>query len=603
MKKSTLLKNNQCPPSTFIYILVAWIMIIFVGYCVYITYKTYKTNEGNEKEGNENEIQEEYYNTRSPPFLTTMTGGKEDWIKYDSKNQKYWVIPISDEKKGIQFVDESKEFKNFCTDFVTHYFFATEDTIYEFMNLTIQSIESMLVEKRWLWNLTDKDLFLVYKGGNVLRKVFSNFTDAFPELVRTHLFDYFSPYFKRSDMDFSIYLRPSLTDYRSILLDVEQALLDVQRKMRTTYESEPTRFFNYYQYNSKYQTYLLNQLFQNMEKAKSFSDASNSMYYQKALLAVSYGSLFSTVRPIPFTFKPTYQVAVHGREDLEIRFAGDHSMHIRPLTEMGTHKAYISDNRALKFLKPSSTSSYIEFDLIRTKVDFGMILMDLENFKSNKSNSSKLKIQGQQMNGELLDVSLPKGEQNEEFFQHLEESSFSDYIVPYTLHYESDFNLEGKIEDRTINVLGYSLFYLREDLTRILFEDREYPWDDSKYSKRLHRLFLLHFINLYLESRNRKQSMEQIHQTIIDLTTSEDPEAVYLEWSAHFGNSSLSFSEFLQHIAKVSVKVKKEKMQQENFSEMMAILQEDSKTCLQVFDDLDKYFVQNAPLIRKSIYT
>ena len=581
-------------------------MIIFVGYCVYMTYKTFQGNEINERDERDEikEIKEGYYNTRSPPFLTTMTGGKEDWVKYNSKNQKYWVIPISDGKKGLQFVDESKEFKNFCTDFVTHYFFATEDTIYEFMNLTVQSIEIMLVEKRWLWNLTDKDLFLVYKGGNVLRKVFSNFTDTFPELVRTHLFDYFSPYFKRSDMDFSIYLRPSLKDYSAILLDVEEALLDVQRKMRKTYESEPTRFFNYYQYNSEYQTYLLNDLFRNMEQAKAFSDASNKLYYQKALLAVSYGFLFSTDRPLPFTIKPSsYQVAVHGREDLEIRFAGDDSMQIRPLTEMGTHKAYISDNRALKFLKPSSTTSYIEFDLIRTKVDFGMILMDTENFKNNnKSLSTPSNVKGQQMNGELLDVSLPKGEQNEEFFRHLEESSFSDYIVPYTLHYESDFNLEGKVEDKTIKVLGYSLFYLREDLTRILFEDREYPWDDSKYSKRLHRLFLLHFINLYLESRNRKQSMEQINQAIVDLTTSEDPEAVYLEWSAHFGNSSLSFSEFLNHIAKVSTKVKKEKMQQTNFSEMMVILLEDSKTCLQVFDDLDKYFVQNAPLIRKSIY-
>ena len=393
-------------------------------------------------------------------------------------------------------------------------------------------------------------------------------------------------------MDFSIYIRPSLPDYTLILADVESGLLNVERKIRSTFEGDPTRFFNYYQYSESYQIMILNNLFKTMEKASVFDDPSNSLYYKKALLAVSYDSLVSTTIPLSLSYDSSLLVAQEGREDLEIRFMDptkvSKGIKIRTLPKNGKHKTFISDNRALKFSK--TNGGEIEFDLIRTKVDFGMVLISL----------SSLETWGQHMNGELLDVSLPKGEQVKQFFKEVEDTSFSDYIVPYTLHYTSDMNLEGSVQDKTVKVLGYSLSYLREDLTRILFEDAEFPWEDGKYIKRLHRLFLLHFINLYIESRNRKLDMEMISDAIQSISTSNDPMEVYRTVSSHFGISILSFNSFVEQIALLSKRVGNVKNKE--FSNMMKVLQEDAKMCLQIFTDLDQYFIQNAPVVRKSIY-
>ena len=581
-------KSTSRSANDLIFILISLSIVVFLLYCMYVSSISSISSISQEKENNS--CIENFYDTHTPSFFTTFNTGEDQTLE---KKNGYWILPSpsSSDENGESYVDESKELKNLCTDFVTHYFFATDDTIYEFMNLTIHSLETMLKEKRFLWNVKEEDMFLVYKGGNILRKVFSNFMESFPELVRTRLFDYFSPYFKRSDMDFSIYIRPSLPDYSPILLDVERGLLNVERKIRSTFENNPTRFFNYYQYSESYQLQLLNNLFKTMEKASVFTDPSNSLYYKKVLLAVSYDSLVSTTIPLSLSFDSSLLVAKEGREDLEIRFVDpvkSEGIKIRTLPKNGKHKTFISDNRALKFSK--TNGGVIEFDLIRTKVDFGMVLISL----------SSLETWGQHMNGELLDVSLPKGEQAKQFFKEVEDATFSDFIVPYTLHYMSDMNLEGSVQDKTVHVFGYTLSYLREDLTRILFEDAEFPWEDAKYTKRLHRLFLLHFINLYIESRNRKLDMELIYEAIVSLSTSSDPMEIYRTLSSHFGISILSFNSFLEQIALLSKRVNNVKNKE--FSNMMKVLEEDAKTCLEIFADLDQYFIQNAPVLRKSIY-
>ena len=571
----------------FIFIIISITISALLLYCMYISWKY-----GENREKKDSVCLENYYETHTPSFFTTLINEKDPKSSSIKKEDGYWIIPSLPGESEQTYVDDSKELKNIFTDFVTQYFFATEDTIYEFMNLTIHTIETMLKQKRFLWNVKEEDMFLVYKGGNILRKVFSNFVESFPELVRTHLFDYFSPYFKRSDMDFSIYIRPSLPDYSLILLDLEKGLLNVERKIRSTFEGDPTRFFNYYQYSESYQTMLLTNLFETLEKASVFNDPSNSLYYKKALLAVSYDSLISSKVPLSLWYDCSLMVAKEGREDLEIRFIDpiqtSKGIKIKTLPQNGKHKTFISDNRALKFSKTNGGN--IEFDLLRIKVDFGMVLMSVDSIET----------WGQHMNGELLDVSLPKGEQATQFFQEVEDASFSDFIVPYTLHYSSDTNLKGVVEEKTVKVLGYSLSYLREDLTRILFEDAEYPWDDGKYIKRLHRLFLLHFINLYIESRNRKLDMELISDAILSLSTSNEPMEIYRSVSSHFGISVLSFNYFIKQIALLYKRVGNVKNKE--FSNMMKVIQEDAKMCLQIFTDLDQYFIQNAPVIRKSIY-
>ena len=56
---------------------------------------------------------------------------------------------------------------------------------------------------------------------------------------------------------------------------------------------------------------------------------------------------------------------------------------------------------------------------------------------------------------------------------------------------------------------AYSIKYLIYDLENILFSQREYPWVDAKYKKRLNRLIYMHFVNIFivLEDGNAKMAI------------------------------------------------------------------------------------------------
>jgi hypothetical protein len=98
--------------------------------------------------------------------------------------------------------------------------------------------------------------------------------------------------------------------------------------------------------------------------------------------------------------------------------------------------------------------------------------------------------------------------------------------------------------------------------------------------------------------------MELISDAIHSLSTSNEPMEIYQSVSSHFGISVLSFNSFLKQIALLSKRVGNVKNRDLNkeFSNMMKVIQEDANRCLQIFTDLDQYFIQNAPVVRKSIY-
>ena len=151
----------------FIFILISITISALLLYCMYISWKY-----GENREKKDSVCLENYYETHTPSFFTTLINEKDPKSSSIKKEDGYWIIPSFSGESEQTYVDDSKELKNIFTDFVTQYFFATEDTIYEFMNLTIHTIETMLKQKRFLWNVKEEDMFLVYKGGNILRKVF-----------------------------------------------------------------------------------------------------------------------------------------------------------------------------------------------------------------------------------------------------------------------------------------------------------------------------------------------------------------------------------------------------------------------------------------------
>jgi hypothetical protein len=90
--------------------------------------------------------------------------------------------------------------------------------------------------------------------------------------------------------------------------------------------------------------------------------------------------------------------------------------------------------------------------------------------------------------GELIDVSIPHKVDDGlmSFYHKIKESDISKYVENYTFEYDG----------RRFNLNCYTIDYLIDDLGRMLFVDTGYPWNDSKYAKRIRRLFFLYLIKL-----------------------------------------------------------------------------------------------------------
>ena len=126
---------------------------------------------------------------------------------------------------------------------------------------------------------------------------------------------------------------------------------------------------------------------------------------------------------------------------------------------------YNSINTSLQF--KNYRNEIIKFYLLRTKVNF--ILNNSKNVA-----------------GELIDISIPhkddfimkKLNTNQKYNKYIEKNFIS--------HKNDEYNFTYTI----INI-----DYIIKDLFKILFEQSEYPWENSKYIKRLARIIYFIFLN------------------------------------------------------------------------------------------------------------
>ena len=73
------------------------------------------------------------------------------------------------------------------------------------------------------------------------------------------------------------------------------------------------------------------------------------------------------------------------------------------------------------------------------------------------------------------------------------------YLDSITLTQNTGF-YSNSIKSFNLNI--YSFQYLYEDLKFILIDTLYLPWEDSKYKKRLYRLFFLTFIDVFKNTKN-----------------------------------------------------------------------------------------------------
>lgn len=363
------------------------------------------------------------------------------------------------------FVDNDREIKDLGTDFVVRQFFRTPDTIYNFMKLVYQSLDGAVSDYRAKHKLPERALFVVFKGGNVLRMVANEVFDLLPAEARNLLADEYLQYFKRSDADFSVYLdeRKLLgLDYERTLNEVTELLFKELGKIRAAFKENPYKYFNFSRYKPAFANKVLKSYFDGLNAFDSIKNKDNANWY---------GAKFVQMQLLGNRANENGTCPYSGVEDYRVEEKDGQVV----LTRLSEKPDWIvnTDNRTLEWKLGSDTTKTVKFYLVRSKAYF--------NYLYEKDGKIMRKAAG----GELIDVSIPN-----RLDSHLNEflDSYDKNIARYTLMK----NVDDKFE-----MNAYSLNYLAKDLQSILFDSFERPWDGGpKYSKRLNRLFFLFTVEM-----------------------------------------------------------------------------------------------------------
>jgi hypothetical protein len=361
------------------------------------------------------------------------------------KNYKSEIDSVSNE-----LIDLNREYKDLCTDIIVKQFLSEETGMFNFLQLVYGTFTKAIQIYSDGKNLDKMDIFFVYKGGNILRIISNDFLRELPRAASKVITDYYEQFFKRSDADFSIYIKPDLENYDQIYDDMTYLSYLLQVYIRKIFSDNLTDYFELFKFNQNYKKHILTEYFDRASIANSLNDPNNKVYNGCVLK-----KLIFLDTQIGKGEKEHYM----GKFDLAKEMTDDNKIATFDLDQIH-HGMFIQMNQTLDF---NSSSGRIKFNLVRTKVCF--------NFVFEKPDGQKMtKLVG----GELIDVSIPH--RLDDNFRHFYENNGPENLLQlYRLSY-------GK---KQLEFLSYTYFYLAHDLEFILFKFVKKPWQTPKYEKRI----------------------------------------------------------------------------------------------------------------------
>lgn len=381
---------------------------------------------------------------------------------------------LEDETTLVKSEDNNIELKNFFTNVILEHFFSQENifNIIYVTNKIYSEVIELYIKKK---NLKKNDIFFIFKGGNILKLIAEKFWSEMPNEAMYELLHNYKKFFKKSDLDFGIYINPAL----NITVIKEITLISYKLQITTNkiFLHNKNLFFKWFDYNQDYKDSILLQLLEKLNTLDIVNNK-NSKYYKCKFTNINFlDKKYKNQKNKYIKFINSDKIDDYDSFDnndavlQNIRFKLDDNF------------MYSSINTALKLLT-FNKEQLIEFNLTRTKINF-----NVSYEKSNQNNTISI-------GGELIDVSISHDDAAEDFYKNHKK-----YINNVELHDNYKFN---------INI--YSLEYLYKDLHFILFETVYYPWEDNKYKKRLHRLFYLNLIQFLNKTKNSNQIIIILNQ-------------------------------------------------------------------------------------------
>ena len=372
--------------------------------------------------------------------------------------------------------DDSRDLKDLSTDIV-NFQILSDSSLTSFM-YTINYVHNLVLDSYIKSkNLNLRDIVFVFKGGYLLKIIKDKFTRLFPGLAAITIENKYNNYIKRSDLDYSIYIDPSLENYDDIYNDICLIEFRIQLLLKKMFMLRPSIFFNWYKFNKNHQKDILNQKYiKSANKLDCFTNPVNKFFNNtvSSIILEDSNKLHEYNTKTDRIIKKTKDKTV---KQCDIKLSNDNN-----------NPFYVTYNDTIEF-KDDLNINTTKFNLVRTKLNFNFVLKDLSTQITSTKN----------IGGELIDVSIiHKNDSNiANFFnnidENIQEAKFSKL--------ENDWFIYGE-PIKEYNQIIQSIKYTYYDLFRIIFEAYYYPWYDRKYEKRLYRLFFVSIINFYNKIHN-----------------------------------------------------------------------------------------------------
>jgi len=439
------------------------------------------------------QVKNMHQNTNYDTYFNIVSEVTSGRFNLDIKNQNYEEIEIEEEIN-----DELRPLKNIVTDFVVDEFFRSESSLYLFMQLVYNTFDESLSIYRKKIKISKKDLFFVYKGGNVLRLLSKDFLLDLPSNATTELTKFYTPFFKRSDADFSIYLNPDVENYDKIFQDISLISYLLQVHIRKEFLSNSNLYFDFSKYNTEYKIFILNKYLLKFKDIEGFNitdlsiDNVNAVknvkfYKSNPDLAIQFINQSNNQKSVI----NEYQKSIINEYLVKYKDAKNLPNNLPNKQNKKAIKSKITDNNsymtvtynsALEFKSGAKKDRTVKFTLVRTKAIFTLI------------NNNKLMNVG----GELIDVSIP----------HRLDTGLIHFFK------ERDHNIRTfdlSFDKCDLKFKSYSISYLIDDLETILFKFNDFPWNDLKYDKRLNRLFYMYFVDIFIKINDADKRLNIIN--------------------------------------------------------------------------------------------
>lgn len=374
------------------------------------------------------------------------------------------------ETQAEGFVDESRDVKEVLTDMVVKEFFRTPESLYNFLETTYTTIDKELDAYRKKNNFSDRAIFFIFKGGNVLKMLANaEILNRLPESSRALLDAKFGEYFKRSDADFSVLIDPNLLgklDFDVVINDVVEMVAKALNTIRDQFNAAPKKYFDFLQANNSSASSLLAAYMNTLNGLKMLRDPNMKKWYQAKFLQLQLlDARANAVAMCPY---------IGGFDFQQVYIPKPTDKIVSLLVGQKPNWLANSANLSLEFARPGDDEKLAKFYLLREKVQFQMV--------TKKDGDSVEKILG----GELIDVSIP----------HRRDTQLQDIIKHYD-RWIKEYALVSPDGKRSFTFKSESIEGLLADIMEILFSESPRPWDNIKFSKRIQRLFFLATVDIF----------------------------------------------------------------------------------------------------------